>query len=142
MLHVPKLFINLVSVHKLPSLAPYKIEIGVDAHLYNKIHRWRIGFSKGPEGLYHLVKKAEDRRNSTSITETRAGVTRSTTKGEQIWLLHHQLGYLAFYTLKNMVPSLFQSKSSDIPVCEQAKHENPIFRITRSKFNFVFLNSL
>ena len=59
-LHVPQLFISLVSVQKISSLAQYKIEFdGNDAFLCNKVQGWRIGLANVHNGLYYLESAQE-----------------------------------------------------------------------------------
>ena len=54
-LHVPQLFVSLVSVQKLASIQPYKIEFdGLNAFLCNKVQQWKIGLAKVHDGLYYL----------------------------------------------------------------------------------------
>ena len=52
-LHVPQLFVSLVSVQKLGSIQPYKIEFdGLNAFLCDKVQRWKIGLAKVHAKLY------------------------------------------------------------------------------------------
>ena len=54
--HVPQLFISLISVQKVASLYPYKIEFdGLNAFLCNKVQRWKIGLAEVRQGLYYLL---------------------------------------------------------------------------------------
>ena len=54
-LHVPKLFISLISVQKVASLYPYKIEFdGLNVFLCNKVQRWKTGLAEVRQGLYYL----------------------------------------------------------------------------------------
>ena len=54
-LHVPQLFISLISVQKVASLYPYKIEFdGLNAFLCNKVQMWKIGLADVRQGLYYL----------------------------------------------------------------------------------------
>ena len=54
-LHVPKLFVNLVSVQRIAKMDNFRIIFeDTDAILCNKVHGWKIGLAKVWQGLYHL----------------------------------------------------------------------------------------
>ena len=54
-LHVPKLFVSLISIQKLTFVQPHKIEFdGLNAFLCDNVQRWKIGLAKVHAGLYFL----------------------------------------------------------------------------------------
>ena len=57
LLHVPKLFVSLVSVQRIAKLREYEILFDdIDVVLCNKVNGWNIGLSKVQYGLYYLPK--------------------------------------------------------------------------------------
>ena len=61
-LHVPKLFINLISVQRLASLRKYNTLFDdVDAYLCHKELGWKIGLAKVQHGLYYLPCQSSGR---------------------------------------------------------------------------------
>ena len=56
-LHVPKLFVSLVSVQGLAKLDEYRIIIDdIDVLWYNKVHGWKIRLAKVHHGVYYLPR--------------------------------------------------------------------------------------
>ena len=54
-LHVPKLFVSLISVQRLAKIEEYNILFyDIDAYLCHKVGGWRIGLAKVQHGLYYL----------------------------------------------------------------------------------------
>ena len=57
-LHVPKLFVNLISVQRLAKMRDHNILFDdIDAYLCHKVHGWRIGLAKFQQGFYYLPWK-------------------------------------------------------------------------------------
>ena len=55
-LHVPKLYIILVSVQRFTRTGEYRIIFdNFNAFLYNKVHGWTIRLARICQGLYHLL---------------------------------------------------------------------------------------
>ena len=54
--HVPQLFISLISVQKVASLYPYKIEFDeLNTFLYNKVKGWKTRLVEFRQGIYYLL---------------------------------------------------------------------------------------
>ena len=68
-LHVPQLFMSLVSVQKLASIQPYKIEFdGLNVFLYDKVQRWKTRPAKVHYRLYYLPAPKNRQALSRSAT--------------------------------------------------------------------------
>ena len=112
-LHVPKLFVSLVSVQKLASLKNYNILFyDLDAYLCSKVHGSRIGLAKVKKGLYYLL--GFDSRSSTATGWKVA----SATLVEPILDLHHQMGHPSFHLLKQMYPHMFKDIQFESLICD------------------------
>ena len=141
-LHVPQLFISLVSVQKLASIQPYKIEFdGLNAFLCNKVQQWKIGLAKVHDGLYYLPaaknSQALSRSMSYDIPQSNALATIGPRRGqENLWLIHQRLGHPLFQILKHMFPDVFQGISIDkliCDVCAKAKHKKHSYKSHHSE---------
>ena len=115
---------SLISVQKIAKKDEYKIIFDeIDAFLYNKVYRWRIGLAKVHGGLYYLqtmVNSLCTRKENDSKVVTVA----SKHKKNEIIFLHKRLGLQSFFLLKNMYPSLFKNLPIDTliyNVCQLAK---------------------
>ena len=149
-LHVPQLFISLVSVHKIASLEPYKTEFdGNDAFLCNKVQGWRTGLANVHNGLYYVASHANVQEFLESpinhaIHQCSTSVAKN--KKEKIWLLHSRLGHPSFETLKCMFPNDFKGfcvKDFLCDVCERAKHKRSSYssqNIERRKYPFQLIH--
>ena len=105
-LHVPKLFINLISDKRLASLREYNILFDdVDAYLCHKKLGWKIGLAKVQHGLYYLPCQSSGR-----IIETEPKVAAvKTSSEEEIMDVHQRMGHPSVYLLKHMDPHLFMN---------------------------------
>ena len=94
-LHVPKLCISLVSVQRIGSLIPYKIEFDrINAFLCDKGQGWKTGLARIHGGLYYLPSCRDTKKSvrSTSNNEVYPSSTLATMntrrKEENVWLIH------------------------------------------------------
>ena len=118
-LHVPKIFISLVSVHKLAKISEYRIIFdNFDAFLYNKVHRRTIGLARICNGLQHLLTTPVILRQKEHFT---VAVVRSTPAKKEATLIHRRLEHPSFTLLKTMYPSLFKNCPIDDLVCDTCK---------------------
>ena len=104
-LHVPKLFINHISVQKLAKMREYNILFDdVDAYLCHKVLRWKIGLAKVQQGLYYLPCQ-----NSECMlgTEHKVAAVKKFSK-EEIMEIHQRMGHPSFSLLKHLYPHLFK----------------------------------
>ena len=86
-LHVPRIFISLVSIQKLAKMSEYRIIFAdFDAFLYNKVHGWRIGLARICHGLYLLLTTPLRQKEHFTV----AALTSSPTK--EATLIHRRLG--------------------------------------------------
>ena len=132
-LYVPNLCISLVSVQRIASLIPYKIEFdGINAFLCDKLHGLKTGLTRIHGGLYYLPSCRGTQKLSRSTfnnegCSSSALVTRATRhKEEHIWLLHQQLGHPSFQVLKLMYAEVFQGIQIEhfvCDICEKSKHK-------------------
>ena len=54
-LHIPKLFVSLISVQRLAKIKEYTVLFDdLDAYLCNKVQRWRIGLAKIQQDVFYL----------------------------------------------------------------------------------------
>ena len=114
-LHVPKLFISLVSIQKLAKMREYRIVFdNFDAFLYNKVHRWRIGLARICHVLYHLLITPGTLRQKEKFMVS--AVTSVPAKKEAT-LIHRRLGHPSLTLLKMMYPSLSKNCSIDDLIC-------------------------
>ena len=131
-LHVLQLFISPISVQKVASLYPYKIEFdGLYAFLCNKVQRWKTRVAKVCQGLYYLstnrhpqeiVRAARDHILPQCTTLVAANIKRK----DELMLIHHILGHPSFQILRCMFPDKFKKLYvNDLvcEVCEKAKHK-------------------
>ena len=113
MLHVPKLFVSLVSVQKLAGLKNYNILFDdLDAYLCSKVHGSRIGLAKVKKGIYYLP--GFDSRSSMKSCWKVA----SATLVQPILDLHHQMGHPSFHLLKQMYPHMFKDIQFESLICD------------------------
>ena len=116
-LHVPKLFVSLVSVQRLAKLTNYSILFyDLEAYLCSKVNGLKIGLAKIRQGLYYLP--GIDTQPSVAGSLKAASVQTSSAQLEQIMELHHQMGHPSFYLLKQLYPHLFKTIDFEFLVCD------------------------
>ena len=109
-LHVPKLFINLISVQKLAKMREYNIVFDdVDAYLCHKVLGWKIRLAKVQQGLYYLPCQNFGRMLGT---EHKVAAVKKFSK-EEIMETHQRMGHPSFSLLKHLYPHLFK----DFDIC-------------------------
>ena len=104
-LHVPKLFTNLISIKKLTHDANCRVIFyPFFCEFQEKDPRKVIGHARVKEGLYHL----ED--SSGQITKKHFSPISLLVKSNKdvLWLHHFHLGHPSFSVLQFMFPSLFK----------------------------------
>ena len=115
-LHVPRLFVNLVLIQRIAKLDEYRIIFDdLDVFLYNKVQGWRTRLSKVYDGLYYLHDTHID---TVKALETKVTLVSTNSTAEKIHLLKRRLGHPSFSTLKNMYPNLFGKLSLENFICE------------------------
>ena len=147
-IHVPQLFISLVFVQKIASLAQYKIEFdGNDAFLCNKVQGWRTGLANVHNRLYYLASAQElSPKHIINPAIHQCSTTATDSKKETVWLIHNRLGHPSFEILKCMFPDEFKGfciKDFLCDVCERAKHKRSTYssqNIERRKHPFHLLH--
>ena len=98
-LHVPKLFVSLVSIQRLAKLKNYSILFDdLDAYLCSKVQGSRIGLAKIKQGLYYLPRL--DPQSPVVGDLKMALVQVSTTLVEPVMELHNKMGHPSFHLLK------------------------------------------
>ena len=114
-LHVPKLFVNLISVQRLAKMQEYNILFdNMDAYLCHKAHRWRIGLAKVQNGLYYLP-----RTDPSTIQGADSRVAAIKTPSEDIIMeTHMRMGHPSFSLLKKLYPNLFKDVILEKLICE------------------------
>ena len=104
-LHVPKLFINLISIQKLAKMREYNILFDdVNAYLCHKVLGWKIGLDKVQQGLYYLPCQNSGRMLGT---EHKVAAVKKFSK-EEIMEAHQRMGHPSFSLLKHLYPYLFK----------------------------------
>ena len=131
-LHVPQLYISLIFVQKIASLAQYKIEFdGNDDFLCNKVQGWRTGLANVHNGLYYPVSAQElSPKHIINHAIHQCSTTATDSKKEKVWLIHNRLGHPSFEILKCMFPDEckgFCIKDFLCDVCERAKHKRSTY---------------
>ena len=147
-LHVPQLFISLVFVQKIASLAQYKIEFHRNnAFLCNKVQGWRTGLANVHNGLYYLASAQElSPKHIINPEIHQCSTADADSKKEKVWLIHNRLGHPSFEILKCMSPDEFKGfciKDFLCDVCERAKHKRGTYssqNIERRKHLFHLLH--
>ena len=100
------LFISLVSVQKITSQIPYKIELDeINDFSCDKVQGWRIGPARVHDRFYY-PPTSEAIRSSMKPVVTAAMQT-SDVK-DKAWLFHDRLGHPSFQTLDWMFPDVFK----------------------------------
>ena len=117
MLHVPKLFVSLVSVQRLAKLTNYSIIFDdLDAYLCSKVNGSTIGLAKIRQGLYYLpaINPQSPVAGGLKVTS----VQTPSAQLEPIMELHHQMGHPSFYLLKQMYPHMFKNIDFESLICD------------------------
>ena len=110
-LHVPNLFINLISVQKVASLRAYSILFDdIDAYLCHKELGWKIGLAKVQRGLYYIPCHR-------SMEELKVVAVKSSSE-EEIMDIHRRMGHPSFYLLNHMYSHLFKGIDISTIVCD------------------------
>ena len=131
-LHVPQLFISLISVQKVASLYPYKIEFdGLNAFLCNKVQRWKTGLAEVRQSLYYLsthTRPQEIVRGAGDYVLPQCNVlaVADINRKDELMLIHRRLGNPSFQILRCMFLEKFKKICVDNLVCEvckKAKHK-------------------
>ena len=114
-LHVPNLFINLISVQKVASLRAYNILFDdIDAYLCHKELGWKIGLAKVQNGLYYLPCQSS---GGSMETELKVAEVKLSSE-EEIMDIHQRMGHPSFYLLKHMYSHLFKNIDISTIVCD------------------------
>ena len=115
-LHVPKLFVNLISVQRLAKLTDYRIVFDdLDAYLCHKVQRSRIGLARIQHGLYYLLGA------DPSIIPTAGSKVASTKQvfpNSTLMEIHQRMGHPSFHLLKQMYSHQFKNIDFNSIVCE------------------------
>ena len=113
-LHVPNLFINLISVQKVASLRAYSILFDdIDAYLCHKELGWKIGLAKVQRGLYYIPCHS----SKGSMEELKVAAVKSSSE-EEIMDIHRRMGHPSFYLLNHMYSHLFKGIDISTIVCD------------------------
>ena len=127
-LHVPKLSINLLSIHKLTKDLNCKVVFSPNDCVFQEpIMGKTIGLAKERDGLYFLDTSGG--KDGSQLPLSHFSEKLSLNKS-QIWLHHFRLGHPSFSVLKTMFPILFKGmddKSFHCEVCQFAKHHRVSF---------------
>ena len=107
-LHVSQLFISLISVQKVTSLYPYKIEFdGLNAFLCNKVQGWKTGLAEVRQGLYYLSTHRPPQEivrvaGSHFLPQCNTLAAAITRRKDKLRLIHRRLGHPSFQILRCM----------------------------------------
>lgn len=100
-LHVPKIFCNLLSINKVTKSLNCYITFYPTHFIFQDLaSRKKIGTAKKREGLYYLNPKAS-KSNQAYVSKV------VEEKEREIFLLHFRYGHPNFLSLKTMFPNLF-----------------------------------
>ena len=107
-LHIPKIFISLISVQRIAFLIPEKIEFeGINAFLCNKVQEWKIGLARVHEGLYYFPSNRNTKEpirstiNNEMCQSNVLSIIDARLIEDKVWLIHHKLGHPSFQILEN-----------------------------------------
>ena len=114
-IHVPKLFVSLISVQRLAKIKEYNILFDdIDAYLCHKVDGWKIGLAKVQHGLYYLPFGS-----LTAMIGAASSISiRKETSKENIFAIHQRMGHPSFHTLKHMYPDLFKDFQITDFICD------------------------
>ena len=113
-LHIPKLFVSLISVQRLAKIKEYNILFDdLDAYLCNKVQGWKIGLARIQQGLYHLPWQDP---KDVMETESKVAAIKASPE-EEIMKIHQRMGHPSFYLLKHMYPHLFEGNKIEM-ICD------------------------
>ena len=116
-LHVPKLFVNLISVQKLAKLTEYQIIFDdIDAYLFHKVQKSRIGLARIQHGLYYLLG-ANPALGLTAGSKAASAEALPKTLME----VHQRMGHPSFHLLKQMYPHEFKNIDVNSILCESCQ---------------------
>ena len=128
-LHVPKLFVSLVSIQRLAKLKNYSILFDdLDAYLCSKVQGSRIGLAKIKQGLYYLP--GLDSQSPVAGDLKMASVQVSTTLVEPIMKLHNKMDHPSFHLLRQMYPHMFKDIKLEVltyDACQLGKFKRNIY---------------
>ena len=142
-LYVLNLCISLVSVQRIASLIPYKIEFdGINAFLCDKVQGLETGLARIHASLYYLPsfrgtqKPIRSTSNNEGFSSSALATMATRNKEEHIWLIHRRLGHPSFQVLKLMYLEVFQGIQIEhfvCDVCEKAKHKRHSYVLENSE---------
>ena len=119
-LHVPKLFVSLVSIQRLVKLTNYSIFFDdLDTYICSKVNELKIGLAKIRQGLYYLPEI--DPQSPVAGGLKVASVQTSSAQLEQIMELHYQMGHPSFYLPKQLYPHHFKTIDFESLVCDASQ---------------------
>ena len=139
-LHVPKLYTNLISIKKLTQDANCLAIFSPNScEFQERDSRKMIGYAKVKEGLYYLKEFSE-----LKYVPPMSFLAKS--NKDVLWLHHFRLGHPSFVVLQSMYPSLFKgldSREFQCDICQFAKHKRASFPLnnTRSVLPFNLIHS-
>ena len=117
-LHVPKLFVNLISVQRLAKLTEYRIVFDdLDAYLCHKVQRSKIGLARIQQGLYYLLGTDP---TIVLIAGSKATSADASSKNP-LMEIHKQMGHPSFHLLKQMYPHEFKNFDVTSIMCESCQ---------------------
>ena len=135
-LHVPKLFANLVSIQKLTKDSNCSVTFFPSHCVFQEQDTKRmIGRASERDGLYYLENQSGRTRVENPLSTSFLSESVMSNKNK-IWLYHRCLGHPSFKVLKIMFPSLFKGsnvESFHCTECEFAKHKRTSFLKSNTK---------
>ena len=137
-LHVPRLSMNLISIHKLTQDLPCRITFFTSyCEFQDQDSGKKIGLAKEHNGLYYLSASNQPELIKSVLSTSLFSLSNK----DVIWLHHRRLGHLSFSKLKIMFPNLFKGlnvQSFHCDICEFAKHTRVPFPISNKKSSSPF----
>lgn len=145
-LHVRKLFANLISIQKVTQDFNCRVIFLPSYCIFQEQETKKmIGLAKVRNGLYYLENL--NLKNEALNSLPRSFISESVMSSEErIWLYHRRLGHPSFQIVKIMFPLLFKGltvESFHCNDCELAKHRRVSFSVSnkRSMFPFDLIHS-
>jgi len=136
-LHVPKLFANLISIQKLIE------DTNCSAFFYSNVceiqeqgKKRMIGLVRAREGFYYLEEPGGHDKESLPVMSCLAQ-----SNEDKVWLQHYRLGHPSFLTLKLVFPDLAKGLDFEhfsCAVCELAKHKRVYFPLSNKRIDSPF----
>lgn len=140
-LHVPKLFTNLISIQKLTQDLCCNVIFHNNYCVFQDKGSGRtIGRARERNGLYHLETPSQ--LNMIKGSPPSSFIAESVLSNKEKNFLHHcRLGHPSFRVIKIMFPSLFKSLDVErfqCEVCELAKYKRVPFQISNKRSSLPF----